>query len=1018
MKMELAPDKARPKWPAEPYRGLSYYGPEHALLFVGRERDVDDCTHFLAERSTRILLLHGQTGCGKSSFLRAGLIPNLEERGFGYQFLREADPDDPANSNKPVFIRSGRDPIAQIAEQVFFLISRKYETPSAAGMQTIDLSKALANKTTLKEFVAACGQPAFLLKALSEVSERLLHTLILVLDQAEEVLTLTRPEDHSRQQFFRFLQAFNSAGLNIKFVIALRREDFGEFLSYIQLDASVKSDIKHFLLQDLSGEEILQAIKLPTERSDRFGYGAPFDIYKFEYAEGLPERILDDLFRALPAGGVPMVMQIVCQDLYNEIRIAGDTLIDNNLYEKRKGLAGIVDQRLSTALLQGFQYCHVPSSKYETEERNWRRTLYKIVRRNSDGTARTDEVSGASLRTWLVEADLQSPVDPMLSWLTDPQRLILRNRLIGGQEYFTLGHDAIGLALHEWAVRERALSLLEEERKRRLSVEQRASRFAVRMIAAIVLVVLLGAGAFAGLYLTSQATKVGVLVAAAKRLLPSDYSQSAWAAVQASRAATWLPRLVTSTLPEQPIATLAKVIAAGPTDLIPSGNGQISLLGGTSGEVVMWDREKYIDIKRVPRGEPGGHEDGRRMDLSAYIQGRGWSLRQAARLDDGTIVLTFDRDGIGRETSSNIIEISPDKGIRSFSSQELVTRSDALKTAMIRPLVPNSARNARILVQGRAIYVFTFAPDLVLDLFMLDDSAPLGLRHGAALDATAMSKTPDRELNRFSYHPMGNFLIIQEHIEEREQGRPSSALQRGHDRVFDILDLLGVQVSGGPKPLWTEIASKNALLTECEAAQGTCDIEALWVNTENTPLMVLHVTRANTAQKQGSDDLIIIDTKNNNRAVDISISLLTNLRPAAPVSNVLYDNVIAAGNADDLLLGLLAGQSSYYLYRVIRGNPTFIGTIAWKDGLDSTSATADLGFLMASSSGSVLGWDVRAKEGERSALLDRENMLGTRPVSYLIETGCSLGLFQSVPSLEEWRVNTGLESAPVGGLCR
>jgi hypothetical protein len=76
-------------WPDEPYRGLAYYGPEHALLFVGREDDVDECVHYLSELRTRLLLLHGQTGCGKSSFLRAGLIPTLEERGFGYQFLRE-----------------------------------------------------------------------------------------------------------------------------------------------------------------------------------------------------------------------------------------------------------------------------------------------------------------------------------------------------------------------------------------------------------------------------------------------------------------------------------------------------------------------------------------------------------------------------------------------------------------------------------------------------------------------------------------------------------------------------------------------------------------------------------------------------------------------------------------------------------------------------------------------------------------------------------------------------------------
>ena len=67
-------------WPREPYKGLSYYNPEDELLFAGRESDIDDCVGFLAELRTRTLIVHGRTGCGKSSFLRAGLIPALESR--------------------------------------------------------------------------------------------------------------------------------------------------------------------------------------------------------------------------------------------------------------------------------------------------------------------------------------------------------------------------------------------------------------------------------------------------------------------------------------------------------------------------------------------------------------------------------------------------------------------------------------------------------------------------------------------------------------------------------------------------------------------------------------------------------------------------------------------------------------------------------------------------------------------------------------------------------------------------
>src|SRR4029079_196363 len=99
-------------WPKEPYKGLAFYGIEDRLLFSGRDRDVDVCIQRLASAETRILLLHGNTGCGKSSFLRAGLIPGLEERGFGYFFLRDAE-------GSPLFIRCGPDPLGRIAEHVF-----------------------------------------------------------------------------------------------------------------------------------------------------------------------------------------------------------------------------------------------------------------------------------------------------------------------------------------------------------------------------------------------------------------------------------------------------------------------------------------------------------------------------------------------------------------------------------------------------------------------------------------------------------------------------------------------------------------------------------------------------------------------------------------------------------------------------------------------------------------------------------------------------------------------------------
>ena len=125
-------------WPEKPYRGLNYFRPEDRALLAGREADVASCAELLANPETRVLLLHGSTGCGKSSFLRAGLIPELEEQGAGHLFLRDTEDD-----NEALFIRCTAAPIDQIARQVFLFASRPFRLRTPSGERIINLKRAL-----------------------------------------------------------------------------------------------------------------------------------------------------------------------------------------------------------------------------------------------------------------------------------------------------------------------------------------------------------------------------------------------------------------------------------------------------------------------------------------------------------------------------------------------------------------------------------------------------------------------------------------------------------------------------------------------------------------------------------------------------------------------------------------------------------------------------------------------------------------------------------------------------------
>ncbi|MEU0190988.1 hypothetical protein ABZ250_14155 [Streptomyces afghaniensis] len=60
-----------------PYRGLARFEPDHRELFFGRDRLVEELRELVSGH--RFAVLFGASGSGKSSLLRAGLIPRLRE---------------------------------------------------------------------------------------------------------------------------------------------------------------------------------------------------------------------------------------------------------------------------------------------------------------------------------------------------------------------------------------------------------------------------------------------------------------------------------------------------------------------------------------------------------------------------------------------------------------------------------------------------------------------------------------------------------------------------------------------------------------------------------------------------------------------------------------------------------------------------------------------------------------------------------------------------------------------------
>src|ERR1700751_4983809 len=108
-----SPDKLRPEAAVDqehPWLGLASFTEETRGYFYGREDEIAE----LGRRVQRKLLtiLFGQSGLGKTSILRAGIVPRLRPEGYCPVYVRldyGKDSPPPAQQIKDAILRATRE---------------------------------------------------------------------------------------------------------------------------------------------------------------------------------------------------------------------------------------------------------------------------------------------------------------------------------------------------------------------------------------------------------------------------------------------------------------------------------------------------------------------------------------------------------------------------------------------------------------------------------------------------------------------------------------------------------------------------------------------------------------------------------------------------------------------------------------------------------------------------------------------------------------------------------------------
>jgi WD40 repeat protein len=254
-----------------PFKGLEAFQQTDAPLFFGREDLIGKLLKRLADTSkARFLGVVGASGSGKSSLVRAGLIPALR---FG---------EVPGSSRWPLVIFTpGPHPTEAMATRLLPVLGEDHTLPDTLN----DLECGALGLHQLTEHVLE-GAPAT-------------ARMVLIVDQFEEVFT--RASQEEREKFLNLLNDAVTVDGGRTLIIITMRADFFDRLSAYPAIARLLEQENMLIATEMTADNLRRSIVGPAEAVG------------LVYEEGLPDIILEEV--RLQPGSLPL-LQYALKQLY------------------------------------------------------------------------------------------------------------------------------------------------------------------------------------------------------------------------------------------------------------------------------------------------------------------------------------------------------------------------------------------------------------------------------------------------------------------------------------------------------------------------------------------------------------------------------------------------------------------------------------------------------------------------------------------------------------------------------
>src|SRR6478735_2522370 len=274
-----------------PFVGPRPFEKEDSDRFFGRTRETEELLSLIIAH--RAVLVYAQSGAGKSSLLRAGVIGRLEDQQ--YQVLRSARVHGLLPNDVP----------PESVQNIFVYHALQYWATTLPNGQFI---KDHA-KTTLSEFL----KPLVAAPAADEDNP---PPLIVILDQFEEFFTTNQHRWQERRPFFdQLAQALHDLP-TMKVVFVMREEYIAQLEPFNDLLPEKLRPRMH--LERLRGNAARSAVVKPFQK-----WGLSFDPNAADelMAELSEIRVAEgDKFRETRGEFVePVQLQVVCQSLWENL---------------------------------------------------------------------------------------------------------------------------------------------------------------------------------------------------------------------------------------------------------------------------------------------------------------------------------------------------------------------------------------------------------------------------------------------------------------------------------------------------------------------------------------------------------------------------------------------------------------------------------------------------------------------------------------------------------------------------